>query len=246
MKIVKSIGVFVLLSFAGVCSGQTTSKEKVIEAIKDLSEHYQNAPSLSFDVGYKYSDELTPGLFRDSLKGSFKMSKDAYWYSLDNTESVGNKDFLVMLFKDDKVMYISKPSTISRTVNPVALFDSLLMNRKEISCALAESKDEKKISFIFTAGQKYKRIEYYVSNKTGFVTRMVYIIQTKELLDASDPGSDGLSPYAIINVSFTNYQTGGFDKTELDLAKYFMKDSNGYRVTAAYDSYKIFLGSTNL
>jgi len=242
LKLLMALAFVACRSFA-----QDAQREKALSAIKDLADRYQNAPALSFDVSYVYTDEAKPGIVLDSLKGSFKMDKDAYCYSIDKTESIGNKDYVLMLFKEDNLMYISKPSTSTRLVSPIAMFDSLLSGNKNVSCTILESKAEKRMVFTFSPGLKYKKIEYWISKETGYVTTMAYCIRTSELMPASTSGlPSDISPYASIEVAFTNYKTKGFDTRELDMGLYFKKENGEYTVAPAYSTYKIFLGSTNL
>src|SRR5262245_61132740 len=96
----------VLCSWINFALSQSAGNTSALEELRKLGAVYRSASYLSFDVTYKYAPEATPTLYLDSLKGNFKINGDRYWSSLDNTESVSTADYMIMLFKEDLIMYI--------------------------------------------------------------------------------------------------------------------------------------------
>lgn len=98
---------------------------------------------------YRYAAEDKPTVWLDSLKGDFTFYGDRYRYRLDSTEFVGGKDLSVILFKQDQVMYLARPGADMRSVNPMALLDSLLLKNDSVDCNIQETKDWQTIVLSF-------------------------------------------------------------------------------------------------
>lgn len=226
---------------------QMPEKQRAVGILRSLSDRYRSYKSLHFTITYKYSAEDKPGVYLDSLKGDFKMSGGSYRYLLDSTEFVGNKDLTVVLYKQDKVMFLSKSSPAMQSGSPMALLDSILLKNDSVNCQLTETKEQQKIRISFQPGLATRAIEYTIDRKSGFVTRMTQIVQSQQLYDPSvRPLVEGHSSYAIVETDFMNYREGDFDKGELDLGRYFKKEGKLFVTIAPYDSYKIFLGTPDL
>lgn len=247
-RIIKRNFLLLLLSVAAMqAAGQVSEKEKVIAELKRVSASYKTVQFLGFGIMYKYADEKTPGNYLDSLKGSFKLNGDLYWYAMDETEAVGNKDYMMMLFKEDRIMYLSKAASSAISGNPVAMIDSFILRNAGINCRITEEKNETHIMLDFPAGSKYKRIAYRIDAATHFLSGITCVVQASELYDPSvRQAIEGGAEYAVIEISFSDYTRKGFDAGLFDMSKYFKKEGDEYVTVPPYDSYKIFLGSPNL
>jgi hypothetical protein len=229
------------------CYGQVSEKQKVIGELKSVSEHYRNKKYLSFDIRYKYANEQQPAVYLDTLSGSFKISGNQYWYSLANTEAIGNNEYMILLFKEDKIMYLTKPSSFSLGQNPIALIDSFLSNNDNINYTISNINKQKQIVLDFGEGLKYKRIEYDIEAASGLISKMICIVRASELYDPSVKSLvDSDNTYAIIEANFTNYKEIGFNSDLFDIAKYFKKQGEEFIALPPYETYKVFLGTTQL
>jgi hypothetical protein len=236
----------ILIVCVSAVFGQQNDKQKVIDVLRNVSENYSKPGSLSFDIIYRYANELQPGISLDSLKGSFKINGDQYWYSLDNTEAMGNKEYIMMLFKEDQIMYLTKPSAASITQNPVALIDSVLMYNDSIHVQLTAAQKQKKIKIDFVPGMKYKTIEYEI-NSSGYISKMKCVVQASELYDPSVKEMvETENVYAIVEAVFTNYKKSDLPNNQFDVTKYFRKEGDEFIALPPYDNYKVFLGTINL
>jgi hypothetical protein len=103
----KMLGVIILFQSLSVIAQDDLEKARII--LKDVVQHYSAAKNLSFSIVYRYADENNAGVWLDSLNGKFKIHGNDYWYALANTETIGNRECTIVLFKDDKIMYIRKP-----------------------------------------------------------------------------------------------------------------------------------------
>jgi hypothetical protein len=246
-NIQRNLLLLLFISHGVMALAQPGEKEKVIAELKQVSAKYKTAGFLSFEIMYRYADEKAPGRYLDSLKGSFKLNGDQYWYGMDETESIGNKEYMMMLFKEDKIMYLSKAASSVMSGNPVALIDSFILRNTDINCRFEEGKKQNRIILDFAGDGKYKRIEYRVDAGTHFLTGITCVVKSSELYDQSvRPAIDGGAEYALIEISFSGYQQKAFDESLFNMAKYFKKEGDEYITLPPYDSYKIFLGSPNL
>src|SRR5258708_9512938 len=166
---------------------------------------------------------------------------------MDSTEFIANKDLTVVLYKQDHVMFLSKTSAALQSGNPMALLDSILLKNDSVNCQVSETKEQQKIRISFQPGLATPAIEYTIDRRSGFVTRMMQIVQSQQLYDPSvRPLVEGHSSYAIVETAFLNYREGDFNERELDQGRYFKKEGKTFVTVAPYDSYKIFLGTPDL
>jgi hypothetical protein len=226
---------------------QESDREKVITELKTISDRYQGKRSLSFDISYRYANEQQPGVFLDSISGSFKINGKNYWYVLDNTEAIGDSQYLIMLFKEDRIMYLTKPSSFTLMQNPLSLIDSYLVARADIRYTISSQKKEKKISLDFGDNGKYRKIEYTIDLASGFMTKMTCVVRASEMYDATvKPQVEDASVYVQVEAVFKNYKENGFAEGFFNTAKYFKKNGEEYIALPPYETYKVFLGTNTL
>lgn len=236
---------------------QYDKKQEAWAAIQKLTDLYSKASHLSFDVSYRYAAEEAPGTWLDSLNGRFKMNGSRYWYDINNTESICAGGYLILLFKEDQVMYLAKPAEASldpsginqATVVPgtVSQFENVLKNDTTIRCSVKEINNQKRITIEFTVPATYKKIEYYINSKTGYLEKMINVVRSDQLYDASVQHLvDAEQSYAIVETVYSNYRPENVDDSLFNISRYFKKEGDDYITVAPYNMYKIFLGTPNL
>lgn len=230
----KKIMIIILLTSGINSFAQTDARKEALELMRKLVKTYAPLSGLSFDIAYKYSMEKTPGVYLDSLSGQCKIMGDRYWYQLDSTESIKTSDYLVMVFREDEVIYLAKPSANMQANNPLAMIDSLLFQNNKISFEVKNEKLWQNLVMNFPAGSAYKKIEYRIDKLTGFLTNMIAIVKNEA------------SEYAIVESRFFNYKLGQMDQTVFDANRYFRKNGSEYIAVAPFEQYKVFLGSPGL
>lgn len=229
----------ILLSLSIIVTGITTyaqndGKKEAMDILRQLVNTYSSQSALSFDISYKYFMEASPAILLDSLYGQCKLSGDHYWYRLDNTESIKTAGMLVMIFKDDEIIYLSKPTANISAGSPLAAIDSMLIESPGISCEVSEENGLQSVVLNFSAHPNYKKLVYRVNKQTGYLVSVTGIVRNEQ------------KNYAVIEAQFSNYHTGGFDSSLFDTARYFTKQGNEYTAVWPFDNYKIFLGSPGL
>lgn len=241
MHLLKTVILFFLIAPA---LAQNQSGSSAIGEINKLATTYKGLPYLSFNLNYYYSQQETPDKYIDSLKGSVKLHGNQCWYSLDSTEAVTTDEFAIALFKEDKIMYISKSPVSNQITNPITMLDSLQSKSKDISFSVREIADKKIVFIDFNEGMVFKKIEYYIDNKTGLLSKVKMLVRSNQLYDPSLKGliNDNNS-YSNIDVFYTNYNKSPIDDQVFNTSRYFKRNGKEFLPIAPYDSFKIFVGS---
>jgi hypothetical protein len=149
-----------LLLIAGKGLAQTTASGEPRQLLQKLAERYRTAAHLSFDVAYYYSADKTPAAYLDSLEGHFKMNGNHYWYEVAGTESLYSDQYAVVLYKEDKVMYLAKPA--ASVANPVSTLDNFLKADTLYTCRLVHQQQYDQLTIDFIGKGPYKRTDYFM------------------------------------------------------------------------------------
>ena len=233
--------------WAGRLAAQTGNRAAAVQAISQLAERYVHTPMLSFDVVYRYASEASPGRYLDSLRGSFKMDGMRYWYLLDSTEMLCADKWVVILYREDKIMYLSLAGARAMPANPMAMLDSFLAKKDGLEYGVTDAGGQTKVTVSFGKESSCRQLEYDIDDKTGLLTRMVSVVKSEQLYEPSvrslvSPGAS----YAVVETLFTNYHEKSFVEGVFDAGRYFKKEGDAYVCVAPYNQYKIFLGKPGL
>ncbi|NII26635.1 hypothetical protein HB364_16215 [Pseudoflavitalea sp. X16] len=246
------------LPFRGWGQGQGQAQEeatsKAAAAMRRLAEKYQQARLLSFDVLYRYAAEGKPGEYLDSLRGQCKVHGNRYWSALDNTESVYDGQLLVMLFKEDSIIYLAKPAAASMpgaqggAANPVAMIDTFLLHNKGSQCFYTATPGEELITLSLPGTGPYKQITWQVNRKTGYLDKMTSLVRSDQLYDPSVRAqvTDAASSYVVVETLYSNFRQGAYEESIFAPGRYAKKEGDTWVTVVPYEKYKVFLGSTGL
>jgi hypothetical protein len=238
-----------------VSLAQVKPEQAVLKAMQQLLSVYNHVSQLSFKVNYRYAAEETPGVYLDSLNGQVKISGSRYWYDLALTEYILNTDYQIMIFKEDQLIYLARPSRevasamTLQGLGPQNLttFDSLLTNSKDISCNYSDNATEQILQIVFVNHPVYKKISWNIDKSTGYIKKITSVVKAGQLYDPSIRSQvDDKDTYAIVEASFSNYSAGIVDESLFNSNRYFIKEGQAYKPTEQYRDYKIFLGTPGL
>ncbi len=204
---------------------------------------------LSFDVRYTYASELHPEAVLDSLSGHMEIAGNRYYYQLANTEMTANEKYVITLFKEDKIMYLSK-SMSQNTADPLEQMRVSMKTAGVTRCAVAEKGKVKTITVGFKEGGPYKELQMDFEKSSGYLLSMRYILKTTMLMESTG-GANAEVPaeygeYAIVQSYYNNYKQLSPDANQFDNTKFFYKEGSEFKPTTAYNEYKIFVGSPDL
>lgn len=222
--------------------------ELAMEAMKKIQASLLGKP-VSFDVKYIYTNEHTPGEVLDSVNGRIEMTGSNYRCVMENTETVRNERYNIVLFNDDQIIYLSKGVTQGTATDPLLLMQSVLKEAGAKSCQMSSKGKYKTIRIDFAPDAPCKQIEITLDTVTQRLSAMQYIVKTSQLTEA--PGTDAATPpgyeeYALVRASFYNYSGVIADSARFDERSFFYKEGDVFKAADAYKNYKIFIGSPNL
>ena len=235
-----------------LCHAQgTTDSSALVHLLTDMSEKYKTAGMLGYDIKYRFTSETDPTKTFDSLQGRIEMDSLRYWCKLDNTETMSNDKYTVILFKEDKLMYLSKASLLNRSVDPLQILQRLLTTLGNASYNQTVNKQYKTVVIRFPQSSSCKQIEYTVDIGTGYLSKMVYVVPTAQLVDQSarqsfDAGKEGYETYARVEAVFSNYKKIQQISSKFNEQVFFSKQGNEFVPSSSFKDYKIFVASPNL
>lgn len=250
MKVLRA-ALMILCSFAllhNVSAQEVNDTARLFEEMKRLQGAYQQK-AMSFDVRYTYASELHPDVLLDSLSGHMEIAGSKYYYQLANTEMTANEKYVVTLFKEDKIMYLSKPATLN-AADPLEQMRLSMKTAGVNRCTISEKGTVKSIQVGFKDGGPYKELQMDFEKSSGYLLAMKYILKTTMLMEATG-GANAEVPaeygeYAIVQSYYNNYKQLAPQESLFDNAKFFYKEGDEFKPAAAYSEYKIFVGSPGL
>lgn len=247
--------VAIIIFMIGMCLGnfsfdtmaQLTDKQKASEIFRHVDQQYRSKPNLHFSILYRYAAEDKPSVYLDSLSGECTLNGDQYLYRLDSTEFIGDKHLTMVVYREDKTIYLTKPSGAKVAGNPVAQIDSLLLKNDSIRCQVTENAEEQTIRLVFPAGGVVREMRYVIDRATGYIIRMVNIVPASELYDPSVRSRvEGPATYAVVETLYEHYRQESLAAGALDPARYFKKEGTAFIALAPYETYTIIPANSGL
>lgn len=242
---------YILLVFLIYCCGRTSAQDSsqvLLDKLKAISTAYSNQKMLSFDIVYKYSLESAPDKYLDSLRGSFKIDSDEYWYVLDSTVTVQNKNHNIILYKEDNLIYLAKanPASVSADVlmqNPM----QLLKAKGKFTTQYTSGEHTNEIHINFQDHADYKKFQFIVEKGSGRLLKIRQVVDSRLLNDPSGiETSASPKSFGIIDMEFSNYSNTPFDRSVFLSSKYIEYSEGKYNPSAGYSNYTVFQASPDL
>lgn len=224
---------------------QLNDTTRLYTEIEKLQQLYK-LHALSFNIRYTYASELHPDVMLDSMKGAMELDGKNYHYLLDSTETIANSRYNIILFKEDKIMYVAKPATVVNE-DPMSQLRQLTGKSGMTACTVSEKGKHKIFSIKFSAESSCREMQFIIDKTSGYLLSMRYMIKTSMLMESAtvDPDPE-YGEYAIVQTDFNNYKelkNGSLVYNEQD---FFYKEGDVFKTTPAYSDYKVFTGSPNL
>ncbi|WP_133177749.1 hypothetical protein [Chitinophaga parva] len=231
---------------AGQVENDTT---KLFQAMAELQSMYKDR-YIGFDLKYKYTSEADPKTVLDSVQGKMSFYGARYCYQLENMEMLSNGTYNVVLFKDEKLMYVARASSLVASIDPVAQVREMIRRSGATGYSLEENNQEKKLHIHFVAGGPCRQMDIVVNKKEQRVVEIRYVVKTEMLTQSPETAAGKVDPaygdYAVVTASFEHYRALTNDAVALDEHRYFFKEGEVLKTAPAYREYKIFRGSPNL
>lgn len=229
--------------------GQSASGlEQVTAEMKKMKSFYEAHP-LSFEIKYTYANEHDPARVLDSLSGRVEMSGASYHCWLDSVETIRNDRYNIVLFKEDRIMYLTSAAT-SAAANPLQMMQAALKQTGVSNCEVLYNGSNRVIRMFFREGAPYRQMEMTIDTTSGYLLNTRCIVKTALLMDPSDNSDTApageYDEYAIVQARFEHYHPISANTAGFDERFFFYKDGGEFVTTPAYKEYKIFVGTPNL
>jgi len=242
-----SITILAVFYIVNAISAQPDSK--LIGQMKQLQRTYKEAANLKFDIEYVYATESKPKVYLDSMKGNMTINGSNYRLALNGTETIKNDRYIIHVFKDDKLIYLTKASAENGNSSPGMLIDSAFANISNLTFRLDSNASTKKLTLTFPQQSSYKTVVFTINNATGYITNTRYVVKTEQLLESRKQESileKEYDEYGVVEATFSNYRKVQEDTRSFDDKSFFVKNGNEYVPVAQFKDFSIFLGSPNL
>jgi hypothetical protein len=236
MKHIINISLLLLLTIN--CRAQSNDIKNASRLLQQVQKAYTEQNFLSFSVSYR----LTATGVADSLKGNIKMSGNNYLIDLDSSLTIHTGIKTIVLFKEDKLLYVTKGSNGTEAVMPLAITDSSYY--KNIAQTEVKTTTEvREIAITFKESQPYKKMFITIDRATNFITHISYAVPATMLQQATNNETlQKLSAggEAIIEIVFAGYSKTAFDPSVFYEDNYYKKDGDVLVPVDAYADYTVY------
>lgn len=251
MKRLLLFSAVVLVLVSDAYAQQRNNAKQLEEIFTSIVETYRKSEHLSYTVQYRYTNEHTPSVALDSMQASVVMlDSTRYWCRVDSTETMVNNQFSVVLFKEDKLMYLSRAQANS-LFQPLSQLQRFLEQNEGITYQQKVAGATKVVKLNFKDSSACKELTLTIDTLSGYLSKIVYVVPTEQLVDEAgrntlqDP-SQVYDAFARVEARFTNYSTQPVDVTRFDEKRYFYKAENQFLPTEQFKEYKIFVATPDL
>jgi hypothetical protein len=235
-----------LLPMACIIYGQAANSEAVKHFLEKIHRAYDQAEKLSFHVQYRYANKSQPENYLDTLSGEIAMDKNRIRFVIGGTETIINTKYTIKVIEDEQLIYLTKVQRAA-TIDPVGILDTLLVKAGGGQASVVNGKQ---LNIKFPEGQQYRNISMTIDERTGLFQKVVYELYASALVSSDQITGPGKpAPYESegrVEVIFSNYQTGRFNDSLFDEAKYFKRQGNYFEASSRYNGYRVFVASPTL
>lgn len=251
---IKRVTILFFLTISGLvitAKGQNRiTATDIVTDLKAMQDNYSKQGRLSFNVSYRYTNETDPSMVLDSLSGIFEMDNKKFHFILDNTETINNGIYTIMLFKEDKMMYLTN-GVSKNPLDPVQMLDSAMSHIKDLKFSSSVQENRKTITLFFPPGLPYKQIDFVMDTVSMQLVKTVYLVRTMELADpllkqSGSMEAIGYDTYARVEAIFSGFKSSIADPSVFEENNFFIRENNKFIVTEKYKDFKIFIGTPNL
>ncbi|TCJ18413.1 hypothetical protein EPD60_04045 [Flaviaesturariibacter flavus] len=235
-----------LLFAAGPMWAQGDRSPEADRLLQGMMTQFKQEQSLSFDIRYRYSMATSPGIFLDSLNGTFKSSGGRMWYRLDSTETLLAKELTVIVFHEDRLIYLSRPAAGATQMNPAALLDSMLLKYKGMKASVSGKPGAQVLHLDMPPGTTYKKIDYYFGKAGYFPARVMCLVPSKALLDPAVQPKELSDEWCWVEVTFQNVRTEKIDDSVFATDRYILRKEKEFVPAPAFATYRVFIGAPEL
>lgn len=241
----KNILVCICLLVANIAAAQTSDgMDKAIELLTKAGKAFASG-HMSLDICYTYANEHQPDVLIDSLKGTIQLSGGNYRSELGNTLSVKNSRYSIIVFREDKLLYVSgaAPADSGAAVLPVQLITSAVKQAGVQECKVTARKDTTTIRFQFPENMAYRYMEIKLDNRSGRIQEIQYLMKSTMISQTESTDGIAFEPYALVKTYFRYRDNVPVAASVFDEQQFFTRNANTLVPAAAYSNYEVFIGT---
>lgn len=207
-----------------------------------------HANGLQYQVNYTYSPADRPSVVLDSIRSQVEVSAGGSRIRMQNMEFITNERYAIVLFSDDKVMYLYKPSSATSS-DPMEQLRGLVASSGLKQIEFSESGKMRQINIRFDSTSGVKGIEMQISQESGLITAVRYLVKTELMTGGGALSEEERKEYgdlALVTMQMRQYAPLAANRQQVHEDAYFTKEEDEYIPTEVYKEYQIFKGSVNL
>lgn len=228
-------------------NGQSVENlDKAIEMLGKVSKTYDSG-QVSFDINYTYANEGQPKIVLDSLNGNIIMSGGNCFSQLRNTLFLTNQRYSIAVFKEDKLIHVSRPVNKDAIgLTPMQMISASIRQSGIKSCVITNKNEETHIRFTFSPEDAYKYMEIALDTRKSRIQQLTYVVKSELASGTSEQPGVVYEPYALVKAIFSHYRTDDADPAVFDERQFFTRTATALVPVPAYEEYEVFIGSPNL
>lgn len=222
-----------------------TELERATAMLVRVKNAYDSG-SMSFRLRYTYASADQPAMVTDSLLGEARFCGTNSYMSLGNIIFFRNKSFNISVFRDDKLIMLSKPSIRENEMQmPTDYLTTVLKNTGVTKCSIKRAKQLVVITLEFAEAATCKFMEVVIDEPHSLITSMMVKVKKPGNPGANEPLS-GEAQYAIVRTEFSGFKVEPCDPAGFDENIFFTRKGDVFKPAPKYADYQVFLASPNI
>ncbi|WP_143159872.1 hypothetical protein [Chitinophaga jiangningensis] len=225
-----------------------SAQQDIDEAGKVLARVKQtyDTASISFHLKYTYADADQPNTVTDSLEGDARLHGNNCFMTLGNIIFFRNQTYNISVFKEDKLMMLGRPSTLSRQMQlPSDQISAALHQAGVTTCRLLRHQKQTTIIFDYPPDSPCLQMQISIDEATYLIREVITKIRnplTQENQVTTPPSGQNI----MVKTLFTAVKMEHPDNSFFDEKQFFTREANVIKPAADYADYQVFLASPNI
>lgn len=240
------LGIIVaLVAQCTMAMGQKENISHFLQPVQKAAGVFSDSSYLHVDMSYYYAAGSKPSAYLDSINAEYKIWKNNSWYRIDSTEALRNERLMVVVFRQDKLLYLSKPDKSFSPQSQFALLDSIADGRYPVSHEISKQGSLTCYSLKFLQPTIYKEMHFWI-DRQGRITKTSQVINSL-LLQANMKEVDTVSEeWMLVELRFANYRTDDFAIKDFNISRYLEQVNGEWRPVSGFGNFNVFKAQPQL
>jgi hypothetical protein len=167
---------------------------------------------------------------------------------MGNMEFITNPRYAIVIFKEDKLMYLYKPGNAAAQ-DPLSHVRQILESGLVTGVEISKSDRNRRLGILFDSTASLKSIELNILPANGLLSSVRYLVRS-EMIEQGRPLTEKeqqtYGPLAMVDMYFLRYGMLPAAGVPVHESAYFTIEEGEFTTTPAFRNYEIFKGSPNL